>query len=46
MEYLDIEHAGFRSWPAKEQIESEGVILRSSDGFTKRANSAKEKGGQ
>ena len=38
--YREIEYAGFNSWPAKEQQELFGIILRYSDGYTKRANSA------
>jgi len=38
--YTDIEYAGFRAWPASDQREFDGVVLRSSNGFTKRANSA------
>ena len=36
----EIELAGFASWPAFEQIEHCGWILRSAEGYTKRANSA------
>ncbi len=40
MNFQDIEYAGFRSWPAMEESEQGGVVLRFSDGYTKRANSA------
>lgn len=40
MNFTDIEYAGFRSWPAMHEEESRGIVLRSSNGFTKRANSA------
>ncbi|MFT5691847.1 MAG: GNAT superfamily N-acetyltransferase [Oceanicoccus sp.] len=40
MNFQNIESAAFRSWPAMEQIQEGGVVLRFSDGYTKRANSA------
>jgi GNAT superfamily N-acetyltransferase len=40
LDFKKIEYAGFRSWPAADQKELNGVVLRSSNGFTKRANSA------
>ena len=40
LNFTDIEYAGFRAWPALEQQEIDGFVLRSSQGFTKRANSA------
>lgn len=40
MVFKDIEKAGFRSWPALEESEADGIVLRYSNGFTKRANSA------
>ena len=40
MNFRKIEKAGFRSWPALEESELDGVVLRFSNGYTKRANSA------
>lgn len=40
LNFTDIEYAGFRAWPALDQQEIDGFVLRSSQGFTKRANSA------
>lgn len=40
LNFTDLEYAGFRAWPALEQQEIDGFVLRSSQGFTKRANSA------
>lgn len=40
MNFQEIEYAGFRSWPAFEESEVDGVVLRYSHGHTKRANSA------
>lgn len=40
LNFIDLEYAGFRAWPAIEQQEFDGFVLRSSQGFTKRANSA------
>ena len=37
---IDIELAGFRAWPAAEEITDRGIVLRRSAGYTKRANSA------
>ena len=37
---MDIELAGFRAWPAAEEITEKGIVLRRSAGYTKRANSA------
>jgi len=37
---IDIELAGFRAWPAAEEINDRGIVLRRSAGYTKRANSA------
>lgn len=39
MYFTEIEKAGFRSWPALEESESDGIVLRFSNGYTKRANS-------
>ncbi len=39
MHYTEIEKAGFRSWPALEESETDGIVLRFSNGYTKRANS-------
>ncbi|WP_191602967.1 GNAT family N-acetyltransferase [Marinomonas algicola] len=36
---MDIETAGFKSWPALEERKSNAVVLRFSNGYTKRANS-------
>lgn len=40
MNFKEIEYAGFRAWPAFEESEAGGVVLRYSHGHTKRANSA------
>lgn len=40
MDFREIESAAFRSWPALEELETEGIVLRYSNGYTKRANSA------
>ena len=40
MNFKGIEKAGFRSWPALEESELDGIVLRFSNGYTKRANSA------
>ena len=40
MDFQEIEYAGFRSWPAFDESEADGVVLRYSHGHTKRANSA------
>ncbi|MCJ8338690.1 MAG: GNAT family N-acetyltransferase [Pseudomonadales bacterium] len=40
MHYRNIEQAAFQAWPAKEQSGTETVVMRCSDGYTKRANSA------
>lgn len=40
MEFQEIEYAGFRSWPSIEETVNDGVVLRYSHGYTKRANSA------
>ena len=40
MNFQNIEYAAFRSWPAMEESIQGGVVLRFSDGYTKRANSA------
>jgi GNAT superfamily N-acetyltransferase len=37
--FIEIEKAGFRSWPALEELETDGIVLRFSNGYTKRANS-------
>ncbi|MBN1401195.1 MAG: GNAT family N-acetyltransferase [Anaerolineae bacterium] len=37
--YLALESASFKSWPALQQIDYEGWIVRLGDGYTKRANS-------
>ena len=39
MYFTEIEKAGFRSWPALEESEADGIVLRFSNGYTKRANS-------
>jgi len=39
MNFKEIEYAGFRSWPAFEQSETDGLVFRFSHGYTKRANS-------
>jgi GNAT superfamily N-acetyltransferase len=40
LDFQEIEYAGFRAWPAFEESEADGVVLRYSHGHTKRANSA------
>lgn len=35
-----LEETAFACWPAREQVERDGWVLRASEGFTKRANSA------
>ncbi len=40
MNFTEIEKSGFRSWPALEESETDGIVLRFSNGYTKRANSA------
>lgn len=40
MNFQDIEYAGFRAWPALDETDADGVVLRYSHGYTKRANSA------
>ncbi|MCJ8313099.1 MAG: GNAT family N-acetyltransferase [Saccharospirillaceae bacterium] len=40
MNFNKIEKSGFRSWPALEESENNGIVLRFSNGYTKRANSA------
>ncbi len=35
-----LEYAAFSAWPALEQIEDKGIVLRYAQGHTKRANSA------
>jgi len=40
MNFKELEYAGFRAWPAFEESEADGVVLRYSHGHTKRANSA------
>jgi ribosomal protein S18 acetylase RimI-like enzyme len=37
--YLALEWVSFKSWPAIQQIDYEGWIVRLGDGYTKRANS-------
>ena len=39
MDFISIEHASCHSWPALEQIDREGWILRFAKGYAKRANS-------
>ena len=39
-EIKEIENAGFSSWPADEQKNLDRIIVRFSNGYTKRANSA------
>ena len=39
-EVKEIENAGFCSWPADEQQDLDRIIVRFSNGYTKRANSA------
>ena len=34
-----------RAWPPRERVELDGVVLRFTDGFTRRANSARVDGG-
>jgi N-acetylglutamate synthase len=34
-----------RAWPPRERLELDGVVLRFTDGFTRRANSARVEGG-
>jgi GNAT superfamily N-acetyltransferase len=34
-----------RAWPSRERVELDGVVLRFTDGFTRRANSARVDGG-
>lgn len=46
MSFKEIEYAGFASWPSLEQSEAGGVVLRSANGYTKRANSANIIGAQ
>ena len=38
--FTELEYAGFRAWPAVHQEPLGGILLRASNGFTKRANSA------
>ncbi|NQZ31864.1 MAG: GNAT family N-acetyltransferase [Oceanospirillaceae bacterium] len=40
MQLESLERAAFSAWPAYEQQELNGVVLRFSEGYTKRANSA------
>ena len=40
MDFTELEYAGFRAWPAVHQEPQGGIVLRASNGFTKRANSA------
>jgi len=40
MNYREIEHAFFSSWPALEQISIDDWVIRYANGYTKRANSA------
>jgi GNAT superfamily N-acetyltransferase len=39
MDFVEIEHAAFQSWPSQEEKNWEGWVLRLSEGYTKRANS-------
>lgn len=39
-DFLQLEHSAFSAWPALEQYQFLGIIVRSSQGYTKRANSA------
>ncbi len=39
-EFLQLEHSAFSAWPALEQYQFLDIIVRSSQGYTKRANSA------
>ena len=34
-----------RAWPPRERVELDGAVLRFTDGFTRRANSARVDGG-
>ncbi|TXR53831.1 GNAT family N-acetyltransferase [Reinekea thalattae] len=40
IDFVALEHAAFRAWPALQQAEHQGVVLRFANGYTKRANSA------
>jgi len=40
MNFNEMEFAGYASWPSSEQQVENGLVLRSANGFTKRANSA------
>ena len=40
MHYKNIETAAFKAWPAREQHDSDTLVMRFADGYTKRANSA------
>ncbi len=40
MDVKAIEHAAFNAWPALQQTTYQGVVLRYTNGYTKRANSA------
>lgn len=38
--WRELEETAFACWPAREQVERHGWVLRASEGYTKRANSA------
>jgi GNAT superfamily N-acetyltransferase len=40
MDYETLERAAFNAWPAIEQKEYQGLVIRYANGYTKRANSA------
>lgn len=44
-EVAELEAVCERAWPPRERLEIEGAVLRFTDGFTRRANSARVDGG-
>ncbi|MEH6445818.1 MAG: hypothetical protein V7784_18135, partial [Oceanospirillaceae bacterium] len=38
--YQNLERAAFQAWPAQQELEDQGIVLRYAQGYTKRANSA------